>query len=225
MPTIEEITSLIEEARREGTLGNDAARAASVALTLEGDDAMLANRVLAQGADPASIEYLVRGEVSPHVALAHRQGPGSLKGEERRSWLELAALSADESKESLLIDRVTGFAHAHAILTGGDDTRAQLERGADRLEATIKHLKHRMLPVGGRSLRVYTTDLGFASAYWQGERAAAVLGSHNGEPYVAVGCVPETTLGELGIEVDKPLGPQFGIIENPAAVAAIKEAL
>jgi hypothetical protein len=53
---IVKLQAAIEEARRSGALSNDAARAASVVLTLEGHDAMLACRVVAQGADPASIE-------------------------------------------------------------------------------------------------------------------------------------------------------------------------
>ena len=67
-----EILSLIEKARKAGLVGDDQARVASVALDLEGNDALLACRLIAQGADPASLDYLDTGEIAPKVMDAHR---------------------------------------------------------------------------------------------------------------------------------------------------------
>lgn len=215
---MQNILAAIESARRAGTLSNDAARAASIALTLKGDDAMLAARIVAQGADPASIEYLATGEVSPAVALAHRNGPGPLTGEDRERWLALAALSADESQESTLRARVIGLAEGvHRFRTMGADERKALADGKRR---EIGALSSKLGTVGGREMRVYSSDLGFAAAYWDGEPCAAVLGSYNGAPYLAVGS-NGTPLADLGVTVGKPLAPCFGIVEDPAAVAAV----
>jgi hypothetical protein len=211
---MQDILNAIEAARRAGTLSNDAARAASVALGLTGDDAMLAVRILAQGSDPASIEYLATGAVSAPIALAHRNGPGSLTGADRDRWLNLAGLSVDESKGSTLRSRVLGMVEAlNALPTGG------FERIARKREE-IASLPFKMGTVGGREMRVYQTDLGFAAAYWAGEPCAAVLGVYNGVPYLAVGS-NGTPLASLGVTVGKPIAPCFGIIEDPAAVAAV----
>ena len=214
---MQHILDAIEAARRSGALCNEAARLASVALGLEGEDAMLANRLISQGADPASIEYLATGKVSPHIALAHVQGPGSLVGEEREDWLFLAALSADESKGSTLRDRVLGF--GAAVIGLGMDAERRAAKVAKK-EAEIASLPFKVASVGGREMRVYTADLGFAAAYWEGEPCAAVLGEFNGEPYLAVGS-NGTPLADLGVTVGKPLAPCFGIIEDPEVVATV----
>ncbi|HET6494071.1 MAG TPA: hypothetical protein VFH61_01755 [Thermoleophilia bacterium] len=219
--SIQNILDAIEAARLAGTLNNDSARAASVALGLEGDDAMLANRLIAQGSDPASLEYVATGSVSAPVAHAHRNGPGSLEGEDRRSWLLLAALSVDESQDSTLRKRTGQFAQAVTFLNEGG---LWCGKDSDALiaakEAEIRQLPHALLPVGGPFLPTYKADLGFAAAYWSGASAAAVIGSHNGETYVAVGS-NGTPLVELGITVDKPIAPCFGIIEDAEAVKRI----
>jgi len=209
---IQKILDEIEAARRDGHLNNDAARAASVALGLEGHDAMLANRVLAQGSDPASLEYLTTGAVSPHVDLAHRNGPGALDGEERQLWLVLAAVSADESKSSTLVERVRQMGEAvHTLLH--EDTAVLAQMAVDKREE-IECEPFRIAEVGGRKMRLYESDLGFAAAYWSGEPCAAVLGTdHAGRSYVAVGS-NGTPLEELGVGVEKPLAPCFGIIET-----------
>jgi len=215
---VQDILAAIEAARRAGTINNDAARAASVALTLTGDDAMLANRIIAQGSDPASIEYLADGEVSAPIALAHRQGPGSLTGEDRERWLALAALSHDESRESTLSQRVLDL--AGAVMTWQRATPENKAVLAEGFRNKIAALPFDVRTVGGRQMRVYDADLGFAAAYWDGHSCAAQRGVYNGAPYVAVGS-NGTPLADLGITVDKPLTPCFGIIEQPEAVAAI----
>jgi hypothetical protein len=223
--TIKSILSDIESARSAGLLNNDAARAASIALGLEGDDAMLANRLIAQGSDPASLEYVATGAVSTPVAQAHRNGPGALEGEDRRSWLLLAALSVDESKGSTLRERVLQFADGlgqlrRCLEDGDHETRETL---IAEKEQEIRTLPHALIPVGGPFLPTYRADFGFAAAYWNGASAAAVIGSYNGEPYIAVGS-NGTPLDQLGITVDKSIAPCFGIIENPEEVARVSAA-
>jgi hypothetical protein len=215
---MQDILDAIESARRAGKINNEAARAASVALTLTGDDAMLANRILAQGADPASIQYLATGSVSPCIALAHKQGPGSLTGADRRLWLSLAGLSVDESKSSDLRDRVLRLAGAIRALR--EDTQASEDARVAEKEREIASLPYTLGVVGGREMRVYRGDLGFAAAYWAGEPCAAVLSTYNGAPYLAVGS-NGTPLADLGVTVGKPIAPCFGIVEDPAAVAAV----
>ena len=215
---VQDIIQSIEDARKGGLLGNDAARAATVALGLTGNDAMLACRIIAQGADPASIEYLATGKVSDAIALAHRNGPGSLTGKDRQHWLNLAGLSADESKDSTLRDRFRGLANAIRIYR--DDPRAMMVGGII-MEGKINGLPFTMQTIGGREMRLYTADLGFAAAYWQGEPCAAVLSSYNGKPYIAVGS-NGTPLADLGVTVNKTLAPCFGIIEDAAEVARVQ---
>jgi hypothetical protein len=213
--TIKTILESIEAARRAGDLSNDAARAASVALELTGDDAMLACRIIAQGADPASIQYAAGGTVDDHIALAHRQGPGSLTGQEREDWLYLASLSIDESHGSTLRERLAGLADASFRYQSA--TPEERAAGAEAKRAEIASLPYRVATVGGREMRVYSSDLGFAAAYWDGEPCAAVEGDYNGERYAAVGS-NGTPLADLGVTVDKPLSPCFGILEKPESL-------
>jgi hypothetical protein len=212
MTTMADALASIEAARRAGRINNDAARAASVALGLTGDDAMLACRLLAQGADPASIEYLAWGKVSEPIALAHRQGPGSLTGVDRDTWLYLAALSADESQPSTLRERVLGLIRAYCMVTE-DDSSEGVEAKIAAKRAEIAALPYKLANVGGREMRVYRSNLGFASAYWAGEPCAAVLSGDGDGTYIAVGSngVP---LADLEVTVGKPLAPCFGIIED-----------
>lgn len=223
--TIQSIIQAIEDARKSGQLGNDAARAATVALGLTGNDAMLACRIIAQGADPASIEYLVTGQVSDTIALAHRQGPGSLTGKNKQQWLNLASLSADESKNSTLRDRFWLLADAvrtyNLMLDEGSPLYADILHRAMELEDKILSLPYTHHVIGGRKMRVYTADLGFAAAYWQGEPCAAVLSTYNGEPYISVGS-NGPSLADLGVTVNKLLSPCYGIIEDATTIASIK---
>lgn len=217
---MQDLLDMIETARRSGRIGNDAARAASIALGLKGDDAMLACRLIAQGSDPASLELVATGAVSAPIAQAHRQGPGGLTGADRDRWLLLAAASHDEARESSLLDRVRGFVRGlREVEEAGrdaDKARAMIEREERRIMAS----PYRMATISGRKMRLYESDLGFAAAYWSDESCAAVLGSYGGKPYVAVGS-NGVTLESLGVVVEKLLAPSFGIIESPAAVDAI----
>jgi hypothetical protein len=249
---VEGLRDAIEKARKAGHVSNDAARAASVALGLEGDEAMLACRLIAQGSDPASLEYVLTGSVSEPIAKAHREGPGSLSDQRgtddlshRATWLALAHWSADESKQSTLRDRVQQFITPILQLGSGKMAdwlawtaakRAEIEDLPfasarpdlfGNVEEAIAKLgrEHPLRNQGWVNL--YDADLGFASAYWSGMPVAAVLGVYNGEPYVAVGSDQSRgalSLEELGFVVDKQLGSHFGIIEDPERVAAIKAA-
>jgi len=208
---METILASIESARRDGSLSNDAARAASIALGLTGDDAMLACRILAQGSDPASLEYLVTGEVSAPVATAHRFGPGGLTGDDKMRWLYLASLSADESKASTLRERVLWFVRGVRSLES--DSRDERFRSGQAIENKVRSLPFTVETVAGRAMRVYDADLGFAAAYWSGEPCAAVRGVFNGKPYLAIGSngVTLTSLGIVGLT--KTISPTFGILE------------
>ena len=218
---MQDILDAIEAARLAGVLGNDAARLASISLKLTGDEAMLALRALGQGADPASNMYLATGEVPVFIEHAHRNGPGGLVGAEQDEWLYQAAISADESKDSTLRGRILGLFAAQMAMA--NDTPADRRRRIDAKRAEIASLPFTTRAIGGREMRVYTADLGFAAAYWSGEPCAAVLGSFNGEPYLAVGS-NGTPLVELGVKVGKAIAPCFGIVEDPATLATVRQA-
>jgi hypothetical protein len=229
---VRKILDLIEEARVAEDLGNDQARTASVALGLEGHDAMLACRLIAQGSDPASLDYLDTGEVDPKIMLAHREGPGIYESSAdrwlRRDYLALCALSADESQGTgTMRERFWGFYEAMKRLTYEDEVfrEAAMDRLGQVELSKIMALPYKWAKVGGVAMRVYTSDRGFAAAVWDEEdpqTVAAVLGIWNGEPYLAVGAPPyHQTLAEQGIKVDKVKTPRLGIIEDPDEVARV----
>ena len=229
MTVVEKILSLIEEARVAKALTNDQARVASVGLALEGDEAMLACRLIAQGSDPASLDYIDTGEVSAKVALAHKEGPGVFKADDpdRLDYLSLCALSADESQDTGGVrGRFYGFMHAMEILGMDERWRENVMEGLGRLELKkIMSLPYVTNQVNGVVMRIYTTDRGFAAAVWDEkdpQLVAAVLGHFNGEPYLAIGIPPyPPTLAEQGIKVDKLHAPRFGIVENPDEVGRV----
>jgi hypothetical protein len=223
------IVGLIEQARATRQLGNDQARAASVALTLEGDDAMLANRLISQGADPASLDYLETGEVTPKIRQAHFNGPGAFEADDpaRMDYLALCALSADESQGTGTVrEKFWGFFEAMRRLNYSDldFQEAAMAELARRELDKIENLPYSVATVAGRSMRVYVTDRGFAAAAWDGECCAAVLGRDESGPYLAVGSPPyANTLEELGVEIDKEISPRFGIVTDGAKVASVVE--
>ena len=204
---IAEIGVALEGARKEGLIDNEVANLVTEALKLEGNEALFANRLISRGSDPASLELAHSGEISEPTMRAHQQGPGSLSEEEKEPWLILASASLDESAKADL--PVTDkFKQFHQALTW-------LETATDeeKTEAAGKELQKILdIPfedgeVGGVPMRVYTSDRGFASAYWSGEDFAAVK---EGE-LTFVGS-KEKTLEEIGVTVDKQLSPTFGII-------------
>lgn len=227
--SVTKIVALIEEARRNEEIGNDQARAASVALTLEGHDALLACRLIAQGSDPASLDYLDTGEVNPKIMDAHRNGPGiyEIGDPDLIDYLALCALSADESQGTGSVrDRFWGFLRSVQRLAH-DDTEfleaAMTELSRRELEK-IQNLPYSVATVAGRSMRVYQSDLGFAAAAWAGESCAAVLGTYNGVPYISIGAPPyQPTLEEQGVKVEKAISERFGIVESEAEVARVIE--
>ena len=89
-------------------------------------------------------------------------------------------------------------------------------------EAKIENLPFSVATVAGRSMRVYTTDRGFAAAAWDGECCAAVLGTGSDGPYLAVGAPPyHPPLGDQGVKVDKSISPRFGIVTDKDKVASV----
>ncbi len=200
---------IIEQHRRDRKITNEQARLMEVVLSLQGDDQLLANRIVAQGADPASIEYACTGKISPSIRLAHAQGPGSLTGNDKKWWLYLAYLSADESKESSLRERITHFVTAVHSFT--HDKLDRITTRAEAMEARITSLPFTVQDIQGKDVRVYESDLGFAAAYWSNLEYAAQKGVYNGEPYIALGS-KSTPLADLGFTVTKLISPTFGIL-------------
>lgn len=206
MAEIQEVLAAIEQLRKDRKISNDAANAASVALQLTGDEAMLVNRLINRGSDPASLQFATGGEVSESVRRAHTQGPGSLKEDEREDWLVLAAASfPDDQKDAPSSVKVKQFINAVAWLrtAPNEERRQRAKTEYDKIVAFPFSSGN----VGGVEMRIYESDLGFAAAYWSGEEMAAVRQGQN----VFVGS-SSRTLKELGVKVDKAITPQFGII-------------
>ena len=203
---IKEVLAMIELLRKERKVSNDAANAATVALQLQGDEAMLVNRLINRGSDPASLQFAITGTVSEPVGRAHTQGPGSLREEELEDWLVLAAVSfPDDQKDAPPSAKVKQFINAVAWLrTAPNDERR--ERAAAEYEKIVS-LPFERGVAGGVEMRIYNSDLGFVAAYWSGEEHAAVRQGTN----VFIGSSGRS-LEELGAKVDKTVTPQFGII-------------
>jgi hypothetical protein len=211
---IKELLGKIEELRSRKLLTNEVARLVSYAVdTLNNpeheDDAILANRLVVQGSDPLSLEIL-DGEVNEGTRLAHRVGPGVLKGKDKEWWLALAHISTDEATNAGVgvATRVRQFFDAFGHIYNLKNNPAQRQQAAHFMEDKIRNLPFTMEIVGGREMRVYNTDLGFAAAYWGGEDFAAV---RSNQGYLMVGSRVES-LKTFDIMVDKELSPTFGLV-------------
>ncbi len=204
---IKEIGQKIEEARKNRLIDNETANLVSEALKLEGTEALFANRVISRGSDPASLELALKGEISEPTMRAHSMGPGALKDEERESWLVLASASIDEHSAADL-PPTKKFEQFHKALkwleTASDEEK---KTAADKELQKILSIPFEDGEVSGVKMRVYTSDSGFASAYWGGEEFAAV--KDGGLTFVGS---KGKTLKEIGVKVDKQLSPTFGII-------------
>ena len=204
---LKEIGQMIEAARKKGLINNESANLASHAIELEGDEAMFANRIISRGSDPASLELALSGKISESTMRAHRSGPGSLKEDEKEPWLILAAASMDENEKSEL-PVTEKFKQFHEALNWLKDAPEEEKKEAANTELQkILSLPFEEGEINGVKMRIYTSDRGFASAYWSGNDFAAVkqgkltfIGSQ------------EKTLDEIGVKVDKQLSPTFGII-------------
>lgn len=211
---VSSLFSLVEGLRQERVLSNEQANLITDVANLSGDDAILANRAISRGADPFAIQYLAHGAVQPHIREAHFRGPGALEGEKRDDWLFLASLSVDEHGEPLsLREKLTHLVSAvNTYIEMGhpttDSLKLQRGRAIERVKQQILDLPFEVENVGGREMRVYTADLGFAAAYWSGEDFAAVR-QPDGITFVGS---QEHSLADLGIDVNKVLSPTFGII-------------
>jgi len=201
----------IEADREAGLITNDQAQAATIALSLTENEAMLACRLLGGGADPASLQYLEKGEVDDLVALAHHAGPGIyLEGNnpERETYLALCALSADESKSSTLRERVLHYGDTLHVM--GSDREQMFELAALEYEK-IMALPYETKVVDGITLRIYRSDRGFANAYWSGCNYAAVY-FEGGDPYLYVCTNGTRSVESLGIKLNKTLDANRGLI-------------
>jgi len=204
---IENISQEIEEARKNGLIDNETANLVSEALKLKGTEALFANRIISRGSDPASLELALKGEVSEPTMRAHSMGPGALKDEERESWLVLASASIDENSAADL-PPTEKFVQFHQALkwleTASDEEK---KTAANKELQKILDIPFEDGEVNGVKMRIYSTDRGFASAYWAGEEFAAV--KEGGLTFVGS---KGKTLEEIGVKVDKQLSPTFGII-------------
>lgn len=204
---IKEIGQKIEEARKNRLIDNETANLASDALKLEGNEAMFANRLISRGSDPASLELAWKGEIGEPTMRAHRQGPGSLSAEERDPWLVLASASLDEHSASEL-PPTKKFEQFHQALKWLETASDEDKKGAASRELQkILEIPFEEGEIAGVKMRIYTSDRGFASAYWSGEEFAAVKEGN----LTFVGS-QKKTLEEIGVKVDKQLSPTFGII-------------
>lgn len=204
---IQEISSKIEEARKNGLLNNEAANLATDAIKLEDDEALFANRVISRGSDPASLELALKGEISEPTMRAHRMGPGSLKENEKEEWLVLAAASIDENEKSDLpvTEKFNQFRKAVDWLETASEE--EKKEAANKELQKILNIPFEEGEIAGVNMRIYTSDRGFASAYWSGEECAAVKQGK----LTFVGS-QEKSLDDIGVKVDKQLSPTFGII-------------
>lgn len=206
---IKEILEKIEAARKNKLIDNEAANLATDALRLTGNEAMFANRVVSRGSDPASLEMALTGEISEPTMRAHRNGPGSLKPEERTKWLELASASLDENAAANLppSEKFKQFTKAVEWLQTASDEDKQ--KAADTELQKILSIPYEEGNVGGVPMRIYASDRGFASAYWSGQEYSAVK-----EGEITFVGSQKRPLQEIGVCVDKELSPNFGIIFN-----------
>ena len=205
---LEEISGAIEKARKAGLIENEAANLATVALGLTGNEALLANRLVARGSDPASLELISTGEISEPVMRAHRMGPGALKtAKEKENWLTLAAASIDEhaAADLSVLEKAQQF-HKSLVWLAKASKKEKKAAAEEELQKILS-LPFETGEISGVKMRIYTSDRGFAAAYWSGEPCAAV--KEGGLTFVGSQEKPFT---ELGIKVDKQLSPTFGII-------------
>ena len=204
---LSDISGLVEKSRKAGFVGNESANLVADALTLEGDEALFANRIVSRGSDPASLELALTGKISEPIMRAHRLGPGSLKEEERERWLILASVSLDEHSEAELppTRKFAQFNEALNWLKSATDE--EKKEAAEEELRKILALPFEDGEVGGIKMRIYNSDKGFASAYWSGQEFAAVKEGQT----TFVGSQGRT-LDEIGVKVNKQLSPTFGII-------------
>ncbi len=205
---VEKVIDYCEACEDEGTLTLEQMYLIEQVVILKPDDQVFMNRLISRGSDPFSIQYAARGEVSDAVRTAHFNGPSLLEGEDRKDWLFLASLSVDEHGEQLtLIEKVKQM--VAAVTNYCNSTEANKTEAINKVQRKIEELDYQLVRIGRCCMRLYTADLGFTSAYWDGKDCAAVR-QHDGLTFV--GTKPSTSLEDLGIQVDKKLSDQFGII-------------
>lgn len=210
LEVVKRIQGEIETARKARLIGNEKANLVSYSLGLNDADALFANRVISRGSDPASLEQAWKGTISEATMRAHKEGPGSLKMEEREDWLVLASVSIDEH-DAADLSPVEKFRQFHEALKWLEtSTPEEKKASAEKELQKILNLPFTEGEIRGVKMRIYTSDRGFASAYWSGEGFAAVK---EGGKSIFVGS-KERTLEEIGVKVDKQLTPTFGIISE-----------
>lgn len=204
---MQDIKGMIEEARKTGKISNESANLATYALGLQENEALFANRVISRGSDPASLELALTGSISESTMRAHSMGPGALTQDERKPWLVLSSVSIDEHSSADLAP-TQKFAQFHQALKWLETaSEAEKDEAAETELQKILSIPFEDGEVRGVKMRIYTSDRGFASAYWSGEGFAAVK-----EGKLTFVGSQEKSLEEIGVKVDKLLSPTFGII-------------
>lgn len=189
--------------------------------------ALLANRTLNQGADPAWLQMvapeavaviatsfgLSSEQVNNAIELAHKAGPAAfaIDSPEEMLWLLLAKYSIDEA------DKLEG---PHKVVAASARKMVELEQYASgqhdfladaqayRTKILSEVISHEIASLGS-GVPLYTSDLGFYAAYRTGNHVAAVRAT---DGLVFYGTDGSVTLEEAGITVDKPLSKTFGIV-------------
>jgi hypothetical protein len=232
------IHDLLNEAAASGELSRDLATAAVELFKLEGNEAMLACRLLGGGADPASLEYLADARVSEKIELAHRNGPSVYKlgDPDLQHYLTLCGLSEDEADDSNLRGRVLRYAESlkylGALGPDGAWSEHQLADAAEDASLAYTSLPYAEVYLDGVNVRCYTSDGGHAAAVWDGDdpqTASCVFGIFNGEPYLALAAPihapPLVRQGFADTLAEKQLSERFWIVTNPGVVAAVSDLL
>ena len=159
-----------------------------------------------------------KGELAPLLAAI-----ASALGPERVERASVSTRLAN-SPCALVTSKFGWSAYQERVMraqTLGDSRAAEYMKGKKTFEVNPSHrteaveakkreilsLPFETREIGGRTMRVYSSDLGFAAAYWAGEPCAAV----QSKGYVCVGS-QGTPLVELGVTLSKTISPQFGLI-------------
>lgn len=189
--------------------------------------ALLANRSLNQGADPAWLSMVVPdavNTVASHlgltpeqadaaIKLAHSAGPGAFKQDspEEFLWLVLAKHSIDEANKSAEPAKVLAASARKMVqLEQYVASNPSFETDARAFrQQIIEEVKQEGSAALGTDIPLYANDLGFYVAYRTGHHAAAVRSKDGLFFYGTDGSL---TLEQSGIKVDKQLSPTFGIV-------------
>lgn len=217
------IIESLEQLSADKQISRDQERVVTAVLQ-DPEQAMLANRLLNQGADPESLRKanpdafrriadtlgFSEEEGIEVIQKAHHLGPAALEdgGRDEILWLLFASISVDESAKRNLADRLVQFGQAiESMNQMADETDEDLRMQALNYKTDILE---KIKPIGHtpNGVPIYNKDLGFFAAYRSGIQAAIVQAD---DGYDVVGTTPDTTLAEQGLSAEKEISPHFGL--------------